>query len=144
MIFCSTYNFLLHLSICWKKLYYKIIKTNTGLRNKKGIIYFWLPISRESIFLRILFKLLLVNHFNYNANSWLNLRLGKISIFNFSVVFVMNTFILYHLFNHLSIIYNYFNNFVFPNPSICFIPLLFCKISPCLFAISFNLSSLCF
>ena len=28
MIFCSTYDFLLHLSICWKKLYYNYDEIN--------------------------------------------------------------------------------------------------------------------
>lgn len=105
MIFCSTYDFLLHLSICWRKLHYSI-KTNIGLRNLKGPhIISGFRLVGKVFSCEVLFGLFLINHYfiiKLHSGSTYN---REISIFNFSVILLTNTFILYHHFYGLSIVF---------------------------------------
>lgn len=117
MIFCSTYDFLLHLSICWKKLYYIYYKNQHRPTKLKGPhINFWLPINKGKVFsCEVLFRLFLINHYfiiELHSGSTCS---REISIFDFSVVFLSNTTILYHCFQDLSIVSTKFLiiNFIF-------------------------------
>jgi len=105
MIFCSAYDFLLHLSICWRILHYIYKNQPRPTKLKRASYHFWLPISRESISCEVLFGLFLINHYFiiqlHNGSTYNR----EISIFNFSVVFLTNTFILYHHFYGLSIVF---------------------------------------
>ena len=105
MIFCSTYDFLLHLSICWTKLHHNYKNQHRPTKLKRASYHFWLPISRESIFLRSTFWIISNQPLfiiKLHSGSTYN---REISIFNFSVVLLTNTFILYHHFYGLSIVF---------------------------------------
>ena len=105
MIFCSTYDFLLHLSICWTKLHYNYKNQHRPTKLKRASYHFWLRLVGKVFSCEVLFGLFLINHYfiiKLHSGSTYN---REISIFNFSVVFLMNTFILYHHFYGLSIVF---------------------------------------
>lgn len=105
MIFCSTYDFLLHLSICWTKLHYNYKNQHRSTKLKGPHIISGFRLVGKVFSCEVLFGLFLINHYfvmKLHSGSTYN---REISIFNFSVVFLKNTFILYHHFYGLSIVF---------------------------------------